>query len=638
MLNIPLYSPLSDIALSMHSSRIWERKLLEATNTLIPHGVIIEAGTSPEGIETIIRELIKTHSDIKEWKITLESTYHPTEAYFTKLNYPEIRISKGTDKEFGSKPIVTLGKKGGVILAIPPGNNFRTSRIIINIDPENECLLLGGVDILTTWERKHVGYLIPQQAFPPKTSREIMECIRKRLFGQRLYGVFEIQLLTFENNHCRISWCDRIMPQSSLGHTVLSFTLAALGSTYEEGSIVFDHINSTKLKLRYIQKIPFMNTKRVDDNNSTATSTNIVENVDITKSVVYIPGLQHGGFLNMGLDTIIAICHDSGMNFDFSLKKGTLFPRLEQPVAMITVADDMETSIEKLLWNLMVLNQRVKEKEDVSYNFQEIAAALAEELQLQRSRPIGRRNPKDRRAPCWDKTTYEEIAQVLQAAKPPPPARSRRASKIRSKRPSVSESARISVVDSEDGEFLEEYVFEPEPESDLDSDDSQNELNDLREELKGSEERNELDEYLETYTEIPNYTDLRMNWTLINAKIDSERVLSQLKTAKLITRSIPTKQLRMYSDFLQEDNTQFLTIVPDRVRIKAGKTDQQYVEFMEREVDKQNDEVAAEVQRAIQKVEDDEEALEDLKSVFSKVLNALRVHFRQVCAITYRVD
>jgi hypothetical protein len=257
MLNIPLYSPLSDAAMLMHSSRIWERKLLESTNALIPHGIIIQAGTLPESIDTEIRQLIESHEDIKEWKITLESTFRPIEAYFNRSSYPEIRTVKGSAKIFDSNPLDRLSKVGGVILAIPPGKNFRTSRIVINIDPDMECTLIGGVDVLTTWDRIHVGYLIPQQSFPPITSNEIMQCMKKRLFAQRIYGVFEIQILTFEMNNCRVSWCDRITPHSLLGHTVLSYSLAALGSTYSDGNIIFDHINSKKLKLRYIQVLTF---------------------------------------------------------------------------------------------------------------------------------------------------------------------------------------------------------------------------------------------------------------------------------------------------------------------------------------------------------------------------------------------
>jgi hypothetical protein len=280
-----------------------------------------------------------------------------------------------------------------------------------------------------------------------------------------------------------------------------------------------------------------MNTSRVDEKNSTATDTFKVEKDDVKKSVIYIPGLKHGGFLEMQVDVLIALCHDSGMHFDFSLKNGTLFPRLDRPLTMMTVANDMESCIEKLLWDLMVLNQRVKEKIACTSNFQEIAAALAEELQLQRSRPIARRDPKDRMAPCWDKIKYAEMPVATEShlirhgrrpihAKPRP---TRNSLFEGSSVPSMINKPSKGDFDEEDEEFMEEYVIE------TDSDDSQNELNDLREEMETPEERNELDNYLETYTNIPNYTELRMNWTLLNEKIDSERVLSQLKTAKLVS-------------------------------------------------------------------------------------------------------
>jgi hypothetical protein len=94
---------------------------------------------------------------------------------------------------------------------------------------------------------------------------------------------------------------------------------------------------------------------------------------------------------------------------------------------------------------------------------------------------------------------------------------------------------------------------------------------------------------------------------------------------------MPTKKLRVFSDFLQEDTSQYLTIVPERVRIDTGTTEEDYIILMEMEVDRIDYEAEKEVQRKIQQVEDDKIAIEELKDVFIKVLNQLRVHFRTVC-------
>lgn len=347
---------------NLYGSRSWERKLLEDTDLILPPCLVLPKESAEECADQKIRRLLSSNPDILEWKLSLDSAELPKEKIFKASDYPlalEEYTFEFNDRKVRGKlnEFEALIKFGGIIVAVPPCKTYRQTNILMRIDPDMDWRMEGAMDVLNTWDRKVAGYMIPQQSLSISFCQEIASTVRNALFQQKLYGFFDIEVKTFQINGRRIMWGCGLKPYITMEYAAFNYSLAVLDSDFKEGQIVFDNVNAQKRKLRYMDSIRYMDTRVVHEKNFTASDTFTVSKSEAVKNVVYLVGLEHSGFENMNIDVISALCHDSGMEFDYRWKKGTLVSRLDRPLSMIAVTENMQSSIELALWNMMVLNQ-----------------------------------------------------------------------------------------------------------------------------------------------------------------------------------------------------------------------------------------------------------------------------------------
>ncbi|KAH6594371.1 hypothetical protein BASA50_006619 [Batrachochytrium salamandrivorans] len=280
---------------------------------------------------------------------------------------------------------------GGVIEACPPVSDPETDSVEypiahLVIDPDGVVNLLVTGSLLVLDQFKPWGSIFPQMSIPHHNLVSSIEKLAQECVSQGIIGHVTLEFVSWRlaDMHDRTTWCTSVKPHftENLSQAYYMLFISCCQAVHTDGKIYFDMNSTRHLILRYLNKVPFVDMDKVRKGSQ---MDHINSNIDYEARVgIYTTKVTHQNFEILTRQRFHSICLESGISFDFKCKVGTHIPLVEsfekQSYAMMCVNRSLETVLEVLLHNLVILARKFTGTVHVTSNFMKASHYLAKLL------------------------------------------------------------------------------------------------------------------------------------------------------------------------------------------------------------------------------------------------------------------
>ncbi|OAJ42773.1 hypothetical protein BDEG_26187 [Batrachochytrium dendrobatidis JEL423] len=277
---------------------------------------------------------------------------------------------------------------GGIIEACPvtvnPEINCIDYPIVhVVIEPDKNVRLVSSSLLLATNPFTQWGSIFPQYSVGHQTLMTHVDQIAHECAEQGILGhvTFEFVLWRHPISYERAIWCIAVKPYftENLSQAYYMLFMSCCLAAHTDGKIYFNLNSARYLNLRYISKVPFVDMDQVRKASHTEhldDDSNYEERVGI-----YTCRFSHQNFEIMSTQLFQSMCIESGMTFDSKWKIGTQIPLIEslgnQSYPMVCINRSLETALETILQNYVIIERRLSGTVKVKSNFMEASNFLA---------------------------------------------------------------------------------------------------------------------------------------------------------------------------------------------------------------------------------------------------------------------
>ncbi|KAH6560407.1 hypothetical protein BASA60_000329 [Batrachochytrium salamandrivorans] len=265
---------------------------------------------------------------------------------------------------------------GGVIEACPPVSDPETDSVEypiahLVIDPDGVVNLLVTGSLLVLDQFKPWGSIFPQMSIPHHNLVSSIEKLAQECVSQGIIGHVTLEFVSWRlaDMHDRTTWCTSVKPHftENLSQAYYMLFISCCQAVHTDGKIYFDMNSTRHLILRYLNKVPFVDMDKVRKGSQ---MDHINSNIDYEARVgIYTTKVTHQNFEILTRQRFHSICLESGISFDF-----------KQSYAMMCVNRSLETVLEVLLHNLVILARKFTGTVHVTSNFMKASHYLAKLL------------------------------------------------------------------------------------------------------------------------------------------------------------------------------------------------------------------------------------------------------------------
>nr|KAJ3420427.1 hypothetical protein HK105_005681 [Polyrhizophydium stewartii] len=265
---------------------------------------------------------------------------------------------------------------GGVIEACAPHADHESESLeypIVHflIEPDNAVKILATSSLRSVDHSKLVAFvdLVARDCI----DRGIMGHITCEFVAWKLADMFEHTI-----------WCTAIKPHftENMSQAYFMLLMTACPALHPDGKIYYDLNLARRLNLRYLSKVPYVDMDKVRQVSNTE---RIYDEADYEERVgIYAPRLIHQNLEVLDSRLFGGLCLESGIVFDSKWKSGTHIPLVEcygkQSYAMMCINRNLETALEMMLQNIVIIARRLTGPVAVHSNFMEVAQHLSHML------------------------------------------------------------------------------------------------------------------------------------------------------------------------------------------------------------------------------------------------------------------
>ncbi|KAI8927849.1 hypothetical protein BC831DRAFT_450714 [Entophlyctis helioformis] len=281
---------------------------------------------------------------------------------------------------------------GGVIEACAPDSDLETNSteypvVHLVIEPDHKVRILStssqndlfasvqdlGCDIPSAVgdHRKLVSYidLIGREC----VQRGIIGHVTCEFVAWRLEDMFEYTI-----------WCTAVKPYftENLMQAYYALFMSSCQTLHSDGKMYFNLNVARRLNLRYISKVPYVDMDQVKRVTHTERVDDEIDNEE--RVCIYTTRIFHQNFEVMDVKMFNGLCIESGITYDSKWKFGTQLPMFEdftkQNYAMMCINRSLETVLEMMLQNIVIIARRMTGSIPAYSNFMEVSQYLCKVL------------------------------------------------------------------------------------------------------------------------------------------------------------------------------------------------------------------------------------------------------------------
>ncbi|KAJ3083646.1 hypothetical protein HK102_000972 [Quaeritorhiza haematococci] len=186
---------------------------------------------------------------------------------------------------------------------------YHASVLYARVDPDGRFCILGSADEISVPPYRYWGAIIPQQTVHPLDINEAAKAVADHCYVSRgIYGYMSIEF---------VSWNDQsvsIKPYitEAFNQHQMTLLLSAGRPDPEAGQLLFDRNQGRRMKLRYINSVPYVDMEPV----LIASQNKVVAADEEDRVVIYTDTLRCAQLDLMTVQSFVGLCLDAGIVFD----------------------------------------------------------------------------------------------------------------------------------------------------------------------------------------------------------------------------------------------------------------------------------------------------------------------------------